>query len=433
MASIDCAKYTSGQAGGLSVHFDEKERLEREHANPHIDKSKTHLNSFYDCTGYSDMLHKQKSRVAEADKDHPPERVRKDRITAIMMEIPVPKAISDKGLTDQFLQDTYTMIGEMVGKKNMCGMTIHRDEVHDYIDHGGKTRTSLEHGHAMVAPYARWTAKETVYGEDGRPLRDKNGKIVKQDVKREGVNAKHFLTRNFLKKLQDNMQAMVLEKYGISYQTSQEPLHMTVEDLKRDSARAAAIIDKAERQAEEARQTVQEAESTAKYLEGFIRDAKAEITALGAEKAAAEKEARAAELKTQELEGLLQSQEQSLDLIQSYEEYLQQAEITSGHLDLGERMMQRLPPPHGLFGQRHREEKSWLDDMKEMFNALLSVIGEGIRRLQIFEVRNGLKDRRSEPAQKRAAALNDMIAGAFARTEAASDRSQTKEKDEPSR
>lgn len=251
MASIDCAKYTSGQVGGLKVHFDQDKRLECDHENPHIDKNKTHLNSFLDCSGYSEMLRRQRERVANVDELHPPERVRKDRITAVMMEIPVPKSISDKGLTETFLRDIYAMIGKMIGKENMCGMTVHRDEIHDYIDHGGKVRTSLEHGHAMVVPYAHWTAKETVYGADGKPMRDEHGKILKQDVKREGVNAKHFLTRSFLQKLQDRTQEMVLERYGISYQTSQEPLHMTVEELKQESARAAAIIDRAEEHAEQ--------------------------------------------------------------------------------------------------------------------------------------------------------------------------------------
>lgn len=250
MASIDCAKYTSGQVGGLKVHFDQDKRLECNHENPHIDKNKTHLNSFHDTPGYSDMLRRQRERVANVDELHPPERIRKDRITAVMMEIPVPESISNKGLTEKFLQDIYAMVGEMIGKENMCGMTIHRDEIHDYIDHGGKVRTSLEHGHAMVVPYARWTAKETVHDADGKPCRDDQGKILKQDVAREGVNAKHFLTRNFLKKLQDKTQEMVLERYGISYQTSQEPMHMTVEELKQESARAAEIIDRAEEHAQ---------------------------------------------------------------------------------------------------------------------------------------------------------------------------------------
>lgn len=132
----------------------------------------------------------------------------------------------------------------------------------------------------------------------------------------------------------------------------------------------------------------------------------------------------------QKQEAIIQEQEQSLGLIQDYEEYCAVAAVAESDLDLGERMVRKLPPPKGIF--KPAEEKEWLRDMKSMLQNLLSSIGEYLRRMQIFEVRCGMKERRSEPAQKRAAALNDMIAGAFARTEAAPDRSQTKEKDEPS-
>lgn len=132
----------------------------------------------------------------------------------------------------------------------------------------------------------------------------------------------------------------------------------------------------------------------------------------------------------QKQEAIIQEQEQSLGLIQDYEEYCAVAAVADSDLDLGERMVRKLPPPKGIF--KPAEEKEWLRDMKSMLQNLLSSIGEYLRRMQIFEVRYGMKERRSEPAQKRAAALNDMIAGAFARTEAAPDRSQTKEKDEPS-
>lgn len=455
MASIDCAKFTGGQAGGLSVHFDEEKRLECNHSNPHIDKSKTHLNSFHDCAGYSEMLHKQKSRVAEADKDHPPERVRKDRITTIMMEIPVPKSISDKGLTDQFLQDTYAMIGKMVGKENMCGLIIHRDEIHDYIDHGGKTRTSLEHGHAMVVPYARWMAKETVYGEDGKPLRDKAGKIVKQDVKREGVNAKHFLTRSFLKKLQDKMQEMVLEKYGISYQTSQEPLHMTVEDLKRDSARAAAIIERAEQHAKEAEQRADfqnlladsesvradseheraEMESERAAKAKAVTQAEEERSARARSKAAeAVQQAKAAEAKVKALDGqsealtaqitaqldayshndaLIRDQEIALGLIQTVEQYQGEADELVDAIDEAEKfVVQDMPVTAKLFKASAAE--TFLHRMEVLLDKLRKYIEIGIQRLRIYERTHVVKSLLSEPVQRRATALDKTVAGAFA-------------------
>lgn len=273
MASINCMKCTNGNISGLRVHFDQQERLERSHDNPHIDKSLTHLNSFYGCTGYDDMVKKQQYYLASLDAFYPPKRVKKDRVTAIMMEVPVPKSISDKGLTDQFLADTYDLIGSLlVNKQYMCGMTVHRDEVHDYIDRGGVTKTSLEHGHIMVVPFARWTAKETVYDENGKPMRDEQGKIVKKNITQHGVNAKHFLTRDFLQRLQDEMQDMVKQKYGISYQTGKEPLHMDVEDLKRESDRATAIINRAYAQTADIRDEYAQASEKLRELENTIKE-----------------------------------------------------------------------------------------------------------------------------------------------------------------
>lgn len=433
MASIDCMKCTSGQAAGLGVHFDYEKRLELEHSNPHIDKSKTHLNSFYDCSGYPEMLHRQKKRVSDVDELHPPERVRKDRITAIMMEIPVPKSISDKGLTDQFLQDTYAMIGEMCGKANMCGMTIHRDEVHDYIDHGGAVRTSLEHGHAMVIPYARWTAKETVYGEDGKPLRDKNGKIVKQDVKREGVNAKHFLTRNFLKKLQDNMQAMVLDKYGISYQTSQEPLHMSVEDLKRDSARAAAIIERAEQQAAEAEKRMKVASQKAAAAFGAQQSAEQKAASALAEAAETQEwvegvercmQRQALEMmdkrdyldtldeKIRENEAAILRQSNVLNLIQNYTGYGEEADELESQLDTAEAITKELPEAAKPF--RRSEADTFVQRMMTLLKSIRQLITVGIQRLQIFEALYNVAEKRSEPIQERAGSLDDKMSQAFA-------------------
>ena len=436
MASIDCMKCTSGQAAGLGVHFDYKKRLEMEHSNPHIDKSKTHLNAFYDCVGYTEMLHRQKKRVSEVDEACPPERVRKDRITAIMMEIPVPKVISDKGLTDQFLQDTYAMIGEMCGKANMCGMTIHRDEVHDYIDHGGAVRTSLEHGHAMVVPYARWTAKETVYGEDGKPLRDKNGKIVKRDVKREGVNAKHFLTRSFLKKLQDNMQAMVLDKYGISYQTSQEPLHMSVEDLKRDSARAAAIIEKAEQYAQETHEGLTEARTE-------LREAQQEVNALQEQQRALEAQIQADTARFRKQKELydknsdiikrqgeaieknnaaLRKQTKMIQLINSDIEYQQHAADLNSVMDGVEESLERLPNFAKLF--KDKEARSFVSDFLKAIKKVMTGLQAGINRLIVWEMRYPQSDPLSEPLEERKESLMDKVRAAEAESKAQSESRQ---------
>lgn len=125
-------------------------------------------------------------------------------------------------------------------------------------------------------------------------------------------------------------------------------------------------------------------------------------------------------------EAIIQEQEVTLELIADYEEYCTVADTTDSDLELGERMIDRLPPP-GIF--RPAEEKDWLRDIKTLLQRLLYSIGESIRRLRIFEVRNDLSPRRSEPAQARATALRDKIADAEVRHgEGAAERRQGRRK-----
>lgn len=256
MASIDCRKMTAKNCGGMRRHLDETIREKNEHANRHINQSLTHLNSWIGCSNFFEMEKNMQRNVAEIDEAHPPRRERADRNVNISFWITCPAELADK---DQaFFESAYKFVEDFCkskyGKSYACGMAVHRDEVHDYIDHGWKERTSLTHGHMWVTPYARWVDKRTVYGEDGKPLREapdesgKKGKIIKEDYIAEGLNAKHFLNKSFLKDLQQEFDRHVYQEFGVHYMTGEKALHMSVEDLKRESGIAEAMLSSVEKE-----------------------------------------------------------------------------------------------------------------------------------------------------------------------------------------
>lgn len=303
MASVDCRKMTAKACSGMMYHLDDEKRKGVHHSNKHINKELTHLNSWVGCSNFSEMKENMNRNVAEIDSASPPRREKDDRNINISFYMVCPKELTDAGLSEEFFEKLYGFIGifceKKYGKAYPCGMAVHRDEIHEYLDHGWDKRMSLEHGHMWVTPYAKWIDQRTVYGEDGKPLREapteeekaKNpkakGKIVKESYTAEGLNAKHFLNKTFLKELQQEVDAFIFQEYGIHYLTNETPLNMTVEELKLKSEQAAAMLDRAEHEAaaivkeaeieaEQIRKKNQELSDQNEILEKSIQDKKTE-------------------------------------------------------------------------------------------------------------------------------------------------------------
>ncbi len=232
MASVNFAKMNLAKAAGLRVHLDTHERENRDHSNKHINKELSRFNSFYGADNYDDMLQRARARVKQADEEYPPQRVKKDRVTVISAEFKCPQELVNQGKAEEFLQRVYDTLTERYGAENMCGMTIHKDEIHEYLD--SKThemKLSLPHAHAFVVPYAHWT--------------DKKG------IEHEGINCTHFMTRTELQEMQKAVNEMCVREYGIAYNTKEEPRHMSVEQLKADSDRAEEVIERAQQYADQ--------------------------------------------------------------------------------------------------------------------------------------------------------------------------------------
>lgn len=220
MASVDWYKVTTQAAGGMRVHFDAEKRVQGNHANKDIDKSKSHLNLYIGAPDYKEMLDIIKKRVKNVDEEFPPERLRKDRKTMTILETPVPQAVADAGKAAEFLRDCHEEFIKYFGAENVGGTVCHFDEVHPYTDKDGKERMSLIHGHTLVANYVEWSEKNKETGEI---------------EERKGINGKNFETRKRLKALNKAIHEMCLERYGVSFNTGLTAEKKQIEVLKHES------------------------------------------------------------------------------------------------------------------------------------------------------------------------------------------------------
>ncbi len=214
MASVNWEKATTQKAGAMRVHFGRSDRVERNHSNKDIDKSKSHLNVYIGAEDYVPMYEKVKARIREVDKKHPPKRDMGDRrITCVMLETPVPQEVAEKGKAEEFLRLAHRTFEDFFGTENVGGTCGHFDEQHLYIK-DGKEQMSLIHGHTLVAAFAEWRDKKT--GEQ-----------------RIGINGKNCMTKARFSALNNAIDRMCQEHFGVAYLTGEKGEHgRTVEELK---------------------------------------------------------------------------------------------------------------------------------------------------------------------------------------------------------
>lgn len=274
MASVNITKCHGSAAASILAHNHRHDGKDVQYRNEHIDKGKTASNSYryfkgQDPTATSkDEYARLKARVEEIDKAEPPKRIRKDRVTMVAFEVPVPEGLpADK--EEKFFSLAYREIARMCGgPANISTMRIHRDEVHEYTDPLTKERrTSRVHAHVVGIPY----------------------------VKGKGVNCKGFMTRQALRDLQKRIDDRCRSDLGVQFMDgSRQRSRGTVEDLKRASARTEQEL--AERIAEKERHI---AEQEARLEELRQDTAKAALDASRARAEALEQQERAEDFRAE--------------------------------------------------------------------------------------------------------------------------------------
>lgn len=222
MASADLLKLHSGtEVSGRLAHIYRHDGKDVTYKNEHIDKTKTHLNSemrfpeHEHILFYSDEQQMLEDRIKEIDAKEPPIRVRKNRVTLIAFEAPVPEEAKTREEEEAFFKIFYEEVAKMCGgPQNVGVLKIHRDEVHPYIDPATlEEKMSRVHAHCVGIPY----------------------------VEGKGINSKMFTSRKNLHALQLTLDARCRNELGMAYMNKGERFirhGQSVEDLKLASAKA---------------------------------------------------------------------------------------------------------------------------------------------------------------------------------------------------
>lgn len=263
MSSVDVRKNTFTCGSAMIRHacrHDGKQDVD--YRNKYIDRALSYRNYTIDAPRYREtsrqVFEKLKKRVEEIDLVQPPKRRVKDRVTIITYTVVAPKHLT----ADQeqaFFKIAHEEIAKFSGgRENISTGFVHHDEVHDYIDTGGKRTTSRAHMHVAGIPY----------------------------TPEKGVNGKAFTAKTRLRAINKAVDDRCRSELGIRFMTGQKGLSgRTVEELQAASETRAL---------EEARQQIEKdieiAKETLKSTREAVSDAKTELSAMQAQKSAVEAE-----------------------------------------------------------------------------------------------------------------------------------------------
>lgn len=215
MASCDWMKIKgAGEAKAMFRHCDEEKRLECEHSNKDIDKSRTHLNMAFGAfeDGYDTVCKAYDDFIADLDS-MPGANKRKDRVTCVGWNIPVPGGM-DENTAREWTVELYRLMIDRYDDV-LLGGTAHFDEVHEYKNaETGKKEESRIHVHMYAVPVV-----------DGK------------------LNAKQFMSRRNMVQMNNAIEAMTQARFpGYKFQTgTKKKSTKSVEELKNESALREAV------------------------------------------------------------------------------------------------------------------------------------------------------------------------------------------------
>lgn len=207
MASVNFEKLkTPQQVKAMLRHCDGEERMEANHSNIDIDKSKTSGNMQGDLD-YTAACQKYSERIAFLDAK-PGANKRKDRVTCFGLNVPAPKDLKPEDEKAFFLAAIKIIINQY-GENNIIQYYMHQDEKHAYIHaETGERCMSRSHLQCYVVP-------------------EHNGKL----------NGKWFSSRANMVKLNNSIHRMAQEQFGVMFMDgSKRKSRKTVEQLKNESA-----------------------------------------------------------------------------------------------------------------------------------------------------------------------------------------------------
>lgn len=188
-------------------HCDKEERMQSNHSNKQIDKSRTDDNLQF--WGYDEACGRYDARIAELDSV-PGANVRKDRVTCFGLCVPMPEGLDGLGDDRQmdWIEGVVRIVERQYGSENLVGLYYHEDEVHAYKDaETGKDRLSRPHLHFYMIPEVK-------------------GKL----------NGKEFSNKRNMMKLNKDIHEMSKTYFGVDFMDgSKRKSKKEVETLKEES------------------------------------------------------------------------------------------------------------------------------------------------------------------------------------------------------
>ena len=239
MASVNFEKFKSVQSAKAQFrHCDKDARKETNHGNKEIDLQKSDMNIQYASSSYESTCKRYDSRIKAIDEGGRNKNRRKDRVTLLGLEIPVPKDLPSSDYVKWFSR-VNSIIEGRYGADNVMNAYIHFDEQHEYMDVRTREMTmSRVHGHFFVVP-------------------EINGKL----------NAKELTLRKNMISLNREIEKMTKNEFGVKFMTGEKRKSRDeVEDLKRKSREAERDARMKERESQ-----VEAREMQVKHLEADVR------------------------------------------------------------------------------------------------------------------------------------------------------------------
>lgn len=347
-----------GSFGGVSMECLE----ERKGRDPDINPELAHLNIYEGITSAKALMAYSAEHVSQM-RDAQGRKLRKDAVVMCSTIVKPPaEMMLEMSREDQirFLRDAVEKLTEIVSRENVRSTAYHFDE-------------QGAHVHVLWEPMT----------PDGR------------------LCAKEMHNLQFFGRLNREMPQHLRE------------CGWDVDDCKAYDAAAEELENNAERR----QQKKQNGRSSAVYKRDMELRAKKLTEELEAKNQLLEQQKKlyddlvAASKRTQKQ---IQEYSEVLHLIRSYEEYLAAADGIEQDLEAAEAMTAELPSAAKLF--QAAAAQRWVDNMLLLLQKAANGISAGIQRLKVFELSHKVPERRSEPAERRAKSLDEMIAAANQRS-----------------
>lgn len=393
---------------------------EREGHDPDIDPERAALNQYVGYQTAAELQEYSRKHVEQL-RDAKGRRLRSDAVVMCVTLIKPPAAYMAKLSPDQqkkFLNDGYEILAEIIGKENIKSRADHYDE------QGPHLHVFWE----PITPDGRLCAKEMhnlvffgrVNKEMPEKLRERGWDLIEDcemyDAAKEQyeqIQKKNQNGRSSMKFKADAERAKEQLEREISEMSERmEDLQEQSDKIQAESAQLQQQLRERQDQLQEQqrilRETDQKQRKAAALYDEYARINEANLGVIDRNRALMQRQ----ETLIKQNDETLVAQEDALDLIVNYEEYLDEGDELDQNLDLIENAAQTIPGSTRLF--RGGEISSWMRQVEDLLLRLRTIVDGGIRRLQIYENTNQIEAERriSEPLLKRAASLDDQIRGA---------------------